>query len=326
MRPPSVHLIGTGGTIAGKLGSSGEIVPELSAKQLLDRIPTAANYALLTAEDFLQVSSSGVGMREMLSLAHRIEAILADRSVSGTVVTHGTTTLEQTAYFLDTVLNQESPVVLTGAMRNPTLPSDDGPVNLLNAIQVAACPRSRGLGVLVVMNGLIHAAREVTKSHTSSVSGFQSPEFGPLGTIDEDYVFFARRPFGRLPKVMPKAISAKVRLVPFGTDQEELIKQSLIEGNVDGLVVEATMLDPGQMHQVGAALAQGVFVVLANPFRMGRLARATYRREGTETHLLDLGVAFAGTSAIKAKLKLAVALSAGLAPEMLREIFEAEWR
>lgn len=326
MTLPIVHLIGTGGTIAGKLRSSGEIRPELSVSQLLERIPIAAKHALVRAEDFLQVSSSAVGLPEMLALAHRIDALLTDPRVSGAVVTHGTTTLEQSAYLLDTVLQQESPVVLTGAMRNPTLPSDDGPINLLNSIQVAACPRSRGLGVLVVMNGYIHAARDVVKSHSNSVNGFQSQEFGPLGAIDEDYIFYARRPFARLPKVMPKAITARVRLIPFGTDQEELIKQSVVEGNLDGLVVEATMLNPEQLDQVMAAMARGVFVVLANPFATGRLARDTYRREGTEAHLLNLGVAFAGTSALKAKMKLAVALSAGLPPEEIREIFQAEWR
>ncbi|HEV8620050.1 MAG TPA: asparaginase [Nitrospiraceae bacterium] len=322
---PTVHLIGTGGTIAGKLGSSGEITPGLSVKQLLNRIPIVANHALVTAEDFLQVSSGDIGMPEMLALAHRIDAILADPGISGTVVTHGTTTLEQTAYLLDTVLQQESPIVLTGAMRNPTLVSDDGPINLLNSMQVAACPRSRGLGVLVVMNGYIHAARDVTKSHPSDIDAFQSAEFGPLGAIDEDYVFYARRPFVRLPKVMPKAMTARVRLIPFGASKEELLREAVIAGDLDGLVVEATMLNPEQLDLVSAAMARGIFVVMANPFPAGRLPRGTYRRKGSETHLLDLGVAFAGTSGLKAKIKLAVTLSAGMPPEEIREAFQAEW-
>src|SRR5262249_39491435 len=152
--------------------------------------PDAAAYARVTGEAFLEVPSGAIGFGDMLGLARRAKAALADPDAAGVVVTHGTATLEQTAYFLDVVLDEDRPVVLTGAMRNPTLPSDDGPLNLLNAVQVAACPRSRELGVLVVMNGFVHCARDVTKMSSSNVNAFQSPEFGPLGAVDEDYVFY----------------------------------------------------------------------------------------------------------------------------------------
>jgi L-asparaginase len=326
MATPTIHLIGTGGTIAGKLRPSGEITPGLTAKELLELVPTAGEHAHVTAEDFLQVGSGDIGLQQMLALSHRIDEVLTDPNVAGIVVTHGTSTLEQTAYLLDTSLHQDCPVVVTGAMRNPSLPSDDGPLNLLNSIQVAASPRSRGLGVLVVMNGFVHTAQEVTKLHSTHVGAFQSPEFGPLGYIDEDYVYYARRPFIRLPRIAPPAITARVRMIPFGLLDDDTLAQAAADPNLDGLVVERTMLNRPQVKHVTEAIAMGKSVVMATPFLAGRLPRGTYRREGTEAHLLSLGVAFSGTSALKARIKLALALSAGLSPVEICEAFQSEWQ
>jgi L-asparaginase len=326
MVTPTIHLIGTGGTIAGKLRPSREITPGLTAKELLELVPTAGEYAHVTPEDFLQVGSGNIGLREMLTLGHHIDEVLADSNISGVVVTHGTSTLEQTAYLLDTILHHEAPVVVTGAMRNPLLLSDDGPINLLNSIQVAGSPRSRGLGVLVVMNGFIHTARDVTKLHSTHVGAFQSPEFGPLGSIDEDYVYYARRPFARLPRIAPRAITASVRLIPFGLYDDDTLAQAAVDPNLDGLVLERIMLNPRQVEQITRALVLGKSVVMATPFLSGRLPRATYRREGSETHLLSLGVAFSGTSALKARIKLTLALSAGLSRVEICEMFQYEWQ
>lgn len=326
MVTPTIHVIGTGGTIAGKLRPSGEIIPGLAASELVDRVPTAGNYAHVTVEDFTQASSGDIGLREMLALGQRIDEVLADSHVSGVVVTHGTSTLEQTAYLLDTVLHNESPVVITGAMRNPVLLSDDGPINLLNSIQVAVSPRSRGLGVLVVMNGFIHTARDVTKIHSTHVGAFRSPEFGPLGSIDEDYVYYARRPFARLPRIAPRTITASVRLIPFGLYDDDALAHAAVDPHLDGLVLERIMLSPKQMEHITQALALGKSVVMATPFLSGRLPRATYRREGSEAHLLSLGVAFSGTSALKARIKLALALSAGLSRVEICEMFQYEWQ
>jgi L-asparaginase len=323
---PRVHLITTGGTIAGARASSGTVAPALTPDQLLARIPDAAAYAHVTGEAFLEVPSSAIGLGDMLDLARRAKVALADPTVAGVVVTHGTATLEQTAYFLDVVLDEDRPVVLTGAMRNPTLPSDDGPLNLLNAVQVAACPRSRQLGVLVVMNGFVHCARDVAKMSSSNASAFQSPEFGPLGAVDEDYVYYARRPFRRIPGIMPEAVTARVERVPFAADASNLALRAAVEAGVDGLVVESGRLTPPQVELLTAALSRGVTVVVANPYHTGRLHRNTYRHEGAEAHLLTLGMIFTGTHALKARIKLAVLLSAGVSRDRIRELFHAEWQ
>jgi L-asparaginase len=323
---PRVHLITTGGTIAGARGPSGTVAPTLTPDQLLARIPDAGAHARVTGEAFLEVPSSSIGFADMLGLARRVTAALADREVAGVVITHGTATLEQTAYFLDVVLGEDRPVVLTGAMRNPTLPSDDGPLNLLNAVQVAACPRSQQLGVLVVMNGFVHCARDVAKMSSSNANAFQSAEFGPLGAVDEDYVFYARRPFRRIPGAMPAAVTARVERIPFAADASDLSLRAAIESGADGLVVESARLTPPQLELLTAALRRGITVVVANPYHTGRLHRNTYRHEGAEAHLLSLGMIFAGTSALKARIKLAVLLSAAVSRERVRELFHAEWQ
>ena len=322
---PHVHVITTGGTIAGKPQPTGEVAPGLSAQELLQRIPGAGSVARVTVENFLNVASAFIGFQEMLALAHRVRQAVAEPDLAGIVITHGTGTLEQTAYFLDVTLNEDRPIVVTGAMRNPTLPSDDGPINLLNAIQVAASPRSASLGVLVVLNSTIHAARDVTKAASGRLDAFQSSEFGPLGAIDEEHVFYARRPFRRLPAVMPTAVTARVERVPSGADPSDLFLKAAVDQRVEGVVIEASRLSPRQLDLVGTALERGIVVVLANPYPTGRLPRNTYRHEGGESDLLRRGVIFAGTPGHKARIKLTVLLSAGLERQQIRDLFHAEW-
>jgi len=322
---PRVLVITTGGTIAGTLRPSGVVEPGLGPAELLARIP-AASYARCEVDPWLEVPSSAIRFDDMLALAARIGGALADPDLAGVVVTHGTATLEQTAYFLDVTLDTDRPVALTGAMRNPTLPSDDGPLNLLNAIQVAACERSRGLGVLVVMNGTIHCARDVTKMSSANAAAFQSPEFGPLGAVDEDHVFFARRPFARIRAVMPPAITARVERIPFAADSSDVLLRAALDAASDGIVVDSGRLSAGQVALLTRAMEGGTMVVVANPYVSGRLHRDTYRHEGAEAHLLSLGMIFSGTSGLKARIKLTALLSAGLAREEVRALFHAEWQ
>ena len=301
------------------------MAPGLSAQELLQRIPDVGSVARVTVENFLNVASAFIGFQEMLALAHRVRQAIVEPDFAGIVITHGTGTLEQTAYFLDVTLNEDRPIVVTGAMRNPTLPSDDGPMNLLNAIQVAASPRSASLGVLVVLNSTIHAARDVTKVASGRVDAFQSSEFGPLGAIDEEHVFYARRPFRRLPAVMPTAVTARVERIPSGADPSDLFLKTAVDQRVEGIVIEASRLSPRQLDLVGTALQRGIVVVVANPYPTGRLPRNTYRHEGGESDLLRRGVIFAGTPGHKARIKLTVLLSAGLERQQIRDLFHAEW-
>lgn len=322
---PRVHVITTGGTIAGKPQTGGDVAPGLTGDELVARIPEVASLVKISVESPLNVASAAMGFPEMLLVAKRAQAALDHGSVAGVVITHGTGSLEQTAYFADVTVSTDRPVVFTGAMRNPTLASDDGPMNLIDSIRVAANPKTVGLGVLVVLNGTIHSARDVQKSHSSRIDAFQSPEFGPLGAIDEDHVLVARRPFRRIGGAMPDAITARVEHIPFGADSSTLFLETALRAGVDGLVVEFGRLLPAQLDLVTAALERGIVVVMANPYSTGRLHRNTYHHIGGESHLLGLGVIFAGTPAHKARVKLTALLSAKWSPSEIRQAFHAEW-
>jgi L-asparaginase len=188
---PRVHILGTGGSISG-IGPHRldytlypEVGKKLTVEQLLERIPEARELADLSGEDLLQVGSPSIGPTQWLQLSERIHALF-DRSTTGIVITHGTATLEETAYFLHLTVKSERPVVLTGAMRPPTSVGTDADLNLLDAIRLAAAPEAAGRGVLTVLNNEIQSARDVTKSNAFRVDTFDSRDFGVLGYVDSD--------------------------------------------------------------------------------------------------------------------------------------------
>jgi L-asparaginase type II len=195
---PLVWLLATGGTIAGKGASSTSLTEyrgsTLLGSDLLASVPEIARYAEVRAEQVTNVASPNVTVEAWRTLARRIDAIFSsDPRVAGIVITHGTSTLEETAYFLHLTVRHDRPVVVVGSQRPATAISADGPLNLLNAVRTAAAPQARGKGVLVVMNDEINGAREVTKSNTYRVETFRSGELGFLGYVDEDRVTFYRQ-------------------------------------------------------------------------------------------------------------------------------------
>jgi L-asparaginase len=190
---PRVHILGTGGSISG-IGPHRldytlypEVGKKLTVAQMLERIPEARELAELTGEDVLQVGSPSIGPREWLQLADRIHALLAaPHPPAGFVITHGTATLEETAYFLHLTVKSDRPVVVTGAMRPPSAVGTDADLNLLDAIRLAAAPEAAGRGVLTMLNNEIQSARDVTKSNAFRVDTFDSRDFGVLGYVDSD--------------------------------------------------------------------------------------------------------------------------------------------
>src|SRR5438874_3104955 len=185
---PRIHILGTGGSISaiGPHRLDYTLYPEVGKKltvaQMLERIPEARELAELTGEDVLQVGSPSIGPKEWLQLADRIHAL----SVDGVVITHGTATLEETAYFLHLAVKSDRPVVVTGAMRPPSALGTDADLNLLDAIRLAAAPEAGGRGVLTILNNEIQSARDVTKSNAFRVDTFESRDFGMLGYVDSD--------------------------------------------------------------------------------------------------------------------------------------------
>lgn len=197
---PKICILTTGGTIAGAAARSdaltGYRAGALGADELLAAVPEIADVCAIESEEIAAIDSKDMTETVWLHLAARIKAVLAE-GVAGVVVTHGTDTLEETAYFLQLVVKSEKPVVLTGAMRPATALSADGPLNLLDAVRLAASSEAHGQGALVVLNGEIHSARDVQKVHTTAVQAFVSPDVGALGRMEDGTPHFRRRAITR---------------------------------------------------------------------------------------------------------------------------------
>lgn len=191
---PKVFIIATGGTIAGRAKSASATVGykagELTVEELIASAPGLDRLADLSGKQFCNIDSKDMQEDIWLRLARCVDEAAARHDVDGIVITHGTDTLEETAYFLQLVLNTEKPVVLTGAMRPATAISADGPMNLWQAVRVAADPDAKGRGVLVVMNGQIDAAENVTKTNVNTLQAFRSPGRGPAGSVFGESVFW----------------------------------------------------------------------------------------------------------------------------------------
>jgi L-asparaginase type II len=193
----NVTILATGGTIAGSGATStttvGYTAATVGVQRLIAAVPELAKVANVTGEQVFQIASENMSNEHWLTLGKRVNALLAQPNVDGIVITHGTDTLEETAYFLDLVVKSKKPVVLVGAMRPSTAMSADGPINLYNAVLLAASREAIGKGVLVALNDQIHAAREVTKTNTSTLDSFKTPEIGMLGYIQGNQAFFYRQ-------------------------------------------------------------------------------------------------------------------------------------
>jgi L-asparaginase len=194
---PRVWVLSTGGTISGRGATPTDLTTYRSGSvlgaELVAGVPQIAEIADIKVEQIANVSSTDISLDNWLTIAKRINAIFAgDPSTAGVVITHGTNTLEETAYFLNLTVKHDRPVVLVGSMRPSTAISADGPLNLLNGVRTAIAPEARGKGALVVLNDEINAARDVTKTNTYRVETFRSPELGLLGYVDGDRVAFYR--------------------------------------------------------------------------------------------------------------------------------------
>jgi len=196
-RLPAIALLGTGGTIASTAAQSSTVTDyEVTegVRALLDAVPEIRPLAALEPMQVFNVDSRCITNAMLLELGQTVQAVLDKPDVEGAVITHGTDSLEETAYFLNLVLKSSKPVVLVGAMRPGSAISADGPLNLFNAVLLAAAPQSRGLGVMITLNGAVHAARYAAKRHTTDVQAFSSDEDGCLGHVHGGHVAIVRAP------------------------------------------------------------------------------------------------------------------------------------
>lgn len=247
---PIVYVLSTGGTIAGSGSSSTDLSNykpgAILGEQLVKAVPQIAQIADVRVEQIVNVRSSDQTIDNWLTLTKRIHAILKETpSVAGFVVTSGTNTLEETAYFLHLTVRSDRPVVLVGSMRPATAISADGPLNLLNAVRTAIAPESRGKGGLIVLNDEINAARDTTKTNTLRVETFRAPELGILGYVDEDRVAYYRATTKRHTAnsefdVTSLATLPKVTILYSYIEPDAGLIQAAIKGGAKGIVFAGT--------------------------------------------------------------------------------------
>lgn len=317
-----VVVITTGGTIAMKRSPMvGGAVPMLKGEDFMAQLPHAD--IQLGFEEFSNLPSSHLMPVQALDLSQRVDSVLMMPDVNGVVVTHGTDTLEESAYLLDLTINSPKPIVFTGAMRTATTVGYDGMLNLAAAIRVAASNEARGLGVLVVFNESIFSAAEVQKVHSQSAMAFDAPGSGPLGRVDGERVWLRHRPTQRL-FIPCSRLEEMVDLIKIGQGADDRQLRHAIEDGVAGIVIEAFgsgRVPPWWLPAIREAISQRTVVTIATRCGAGSLSDE-YGYVGAYHDLQRLGVLFAhNLSGVKARIKLMVALGAARKPEELRGWF-----
>jgi L-asparaginase len=323
---PSVIVLALGGTIAST-GSGTGVTPKLSAEQLVGSVPGLAEVARIEAATFRQVPSPELTPADLIALAVEIEQRL-ESGAMGVVVTQGTDTIEETAFVLDLLVQADAPVVVTGAMRNPTLAGADGPANLLGAVQTAVSEHARGLGAVILFAEEIHAARFARKAHTQSLSPFISAPAGPIGWLSEGAVRIGSRPVGRRHLRLTEGAerAAPVALLTYGQGDEGLLAAAVASAGYAAVVIEATGGGHVPADTVPALerLAAQMPVVMASRTGAGEVLRRTYSFVGSETDLAQRGLIPAGAMpASHARMLLRLLLSAGAGHDDVRAAFEA---
>ena len=328
---PRIAVLATGGTIAGAApdatNTSGYQAGVVGVGQLLAAVPSLASVANVQAEQVASVDSKDMALALWITLAQRVNTLLASDEIDGVVITHGTDTLEETAYLLHLTVKSDKPVVLTAAMRPSSALSADGPLNLLNAVTVAGNAQAKGQGVLVAFNNRIHSARDVVKTSTYAVDAFHSPEIGALGWVQDGRVEFQRsvvRPHTRATPFAIESVASAwpvVEIVASYAGVSRVAVDALVAAGVKGIVVAGT--GNGSIHAtVQAALADaaanGVAIVRSSRVGSGHVMRNGAASDDT------LGFVSAGAlNPYKARVLLMLALAAGhTTPVALQQAFD----
>jgi L-asparaginase type II len=282
---PNVTILATGGTIAGTGSTStttvGYTAATVGVQTLIKAVPELAKVANVTGEQVFQIASENMGNEQWLTLAKRVNVLLTQPTVDGIVITHGTDTMEETAYFLNLVVKSRKPVVLVGAMRPSTALSADGPINLYNAVLLAGSPGAVGKGVMVAMNDQIHGARDVTKTNTSTPDAFKTTELGMLGYFQGSRAFFYHQPVRKHTADTEFDISALTSLpqvdIAYGyANVGPVVVDALTAAGAKGIIhagVGDGSLAAKVLPSLKAARAKGVVIVRASRVGQGILAR-----------------------------------------------------
>ena len=281
---PKIVVLATGGTIAGAATTdvqAGYTSGQVGVEQLIAAVPQARKIATLRGEQISNIGSQDMNDEVWLKLASRVNALAATADVSGIVITHGTDTIEETAYFLNLVVKTKKPVVLTAAMRPATALSADGPLNFYNAVAVAADKDAAGRGVLVVINDWIHGASSLTKTSTTAVQTFMSPLSGLIGTVAYGKAEFNRGPIGRHTadsEFSLQGVTAlpRVDIIMAYENMDGALVEAAVAAGAKGIVIAGVgngNLTQAAVSTLAAQAKKGIVCVRASRVAVGRVER-----------------------------------------------------
>jgi len=304
-----ILIIHTGGTISMSEDETGVVKPT-GHNPITQHTKELTDLGELIIEEPFQLPSPHITIKEMLLLKAMIEQY-SERGIDGVVITHGTDTLEESAYFLDLTTESTFPIIVTGAMRSSNEIGSDGLYNVISSIRVASCDDAKNKGVLVVLNDEIHTASNVTKTHTSNVSTFQSPQYGPIGIVTKRGIIFHHSPL-ELEYYQIDDISKRVALLKAHAGMDSSLFYAIKELKYDGIVIEALgqgNLPPATIDGIMSLLQENIPIVLVSRCFNG-IVEDTYSYEGGGSNLKQLGVIFSnGLNGQKARIKLLIALA-----------------
>ncbi|HKG91849.1 MAG TPA: asparaginase [Gemmatimonadaceae bacterium] len=319
-----IVILFTGGTISMRHdAAAGGAIPALSAREILAATRGIEEVADVEVEDWGAFPGPHMTVERMWALRGRIAEHLARAGVEGVVVTHGTDTIEESAYLNARSIEPSKPIVFTGAMRTASDLGWDGPANLIDAVRVAASEDARGYGVMVVMSGRAYAGIDVTKAHTHLLDAFESPGLGPVGVIDDGRVIFRRALPPAPPLLAPAAPATPVDIVTAWAGADSRLLDASRRDAL-GLVVAAMgrgNLPPAMVPGVERWVEAGKPVVIASRALRGRVGHS-YGYPGGGRRLFDVGAIFADSRRpLQARIDVMLALGAGLGLEGVREVF-----
>lgn len=322
----TVVLVATGGTIAMKVDPRLQApLPVFDGDELLALRPDIARLAHLEVLNLFNVPSEYMDPERWRILYRAVTEALLRPEVAGVIVSHGTDTMEETAWFLDLTLNTSKPVVLVGAQRNASESDFDGPRNLFNAVRICLSPEARDKGVVICLNDQINAAREASKSSTSEVATFKSGDFGFLGQVDPDAVRFYRSPARRQHVPLLDGPLPRVDIVPSYAGADGALLRAAVEAGARGVVMAALgcgNVPLGQFEALTDVLAHGVVAVIASRVPNGRVF-PLYGYPGGGRSLAEAGAVYADNlSPQHARVLLMLGLQHGLNPHDIRILFD----
>ena len=321
----NIVVVMTGGTIAMRIDPNlRAAIPSLSSEELIGEVKAHIKDTQIREKELFNIPSGHITPERMTEIRQAVVEALSDPENVGVIVTHGTDTLEETAYYLDISIDNEKPIVMTGAMRNASELGYDGELNLTASIATILNEESRGLGTLVVMNNEVHSAAQVTKTNTLSVNTFKSPELGPLGIIDNDEVLYYRREKS-VKKVIVDTLEPKIALIKMAAGVEGDIIDFYIDNGYKGIVIEALgrgNVPPATLPSINRALELNIPIVLVSRCSTGRVL-GSYGYLGGGKGLFESGVINGGyLPGHKARIALMALVSANKSKEEMEQFFK----